>query len=220
MVIADLCDGCHELVGHDVRCVAAPAKAGLQHDQITLFAGKPEERQRSDGLKLHRLLAALGLDGVNRVEHLLRQVCQRAGRDHLAVDLKPLTEVHHIRADGQTGLVARCRQDGGRHGRKTALAVRARNVDALQLLSGFPRWSHRFCIRARPGAPCPMRGRACRASIACWVVILRPPHSYPRRVRGGSAVPRGHGGRRGGPAAHARGGAAPRSRRAERGSPA
>ena len=29
VVIADLCDGCHELVGHDVRCVAAPAKAGL-----------------------------------------------------------------------------------------------------------------------------------------------------------------------------------------------
>jgi len=111
-------------------------KAGLQHDQVTLFAGKPEERQRSDGLKLHRLLAALPLDGVNRVEHLLRQVCQRAGRDHLAIDLKPLTEVHHIRADGQTGLVARCRQDGGRHGRKAALAVRARNVDALQLLFG------------------------------------------------------------------------------------
>ena len=72
VVIADLCDGCHELVGHDIRSVAAPAKAGLQHDQVTLFAGKPEERQRSDGLKLHRLLAALGLDGVNRVEHLLR----------------------------------------------------------------------------------------------------------------------------------------------------
>ena len=42
VVIANLCDGCHELVGHDVCCVAAPAKAGLQHDQITLFAGKPE----------------------------------------------------------------------------------------------------------------------------------------------------------------------------------
>ena len=136
VVITDLCDGRHELVGHDVRCVAAPAEAGFQHDQVTLFAGKPEKRQRGDSLKLHRLLAALGLDGVNRVEHLLGQVCQRAGRDHLAVDLEPLTEVHHIRADGQTGLVARRRQDGGRHGRKAALAVRACNVDALQLLFG------------------------------------------------------------------------------------
>ena len=136
VVIADLCDGCHELVGHDVRCVAAAAQAGLQHDKVTLFAGKPEQRQRSDSLKLDRDLAALQFDGIDGVQHLLGQVGQGAGRDHLAVDLEPLTEVHHIRADGQTGLVARCRQDGGRHGRKAALAVRARNVDALQLFFG------------------------------------------------------------------------------------
>ena len=111
MVEADFCDGGHQLVGHDVGRIAAAAQAGLQHDKVALFAGEPEQRQRSDSLKLDRDLAALQFDGIDGVQHLLGQAGQGAGRDHLAVDLEPLTEIHHVGADGQAGLVAGSGQD-------------------------------------------------------------------------------------------------------------
>ena len=137
-------------MGHDVCGIAAAAQAGFQHHQITLFAGKPEQCQRGDSLKLHRLLAALGHDGVNGVHHLLGQAGQRARGYHLAVNLEAFPEVHHIGADGQAGLVARRRQDGRGHGRKAALAVGACNVDALQF---FFRVAQMVTEVLHPGQP-------------------------------------------------------------------
>ena len=136
MVIADLGDGRHQCVRHHVGGIVPAAQTGLQHHQITLFAGKPQQSQCRDGLKLHRGLPALLMDSGDGIQHLLRQRGQGAGRDHLAVDLEPLPEIHHIGADGQAGLVTGSRQDGSRHGRQAALAVGAGNMHALQLLLG------------------------------------------------------------------------------------
>ena len=136
VVLADFCDGCHQLAGHGVGGIVLAAKTGFQHDDVAFFAGKPQQRQRGDGFKLHGRLASLGADGVDGGKNLLRQRGQRAGGDHLAVDLKALPEVHHIGADGQTGLVPGFGQDGGGHSRQTALAVGAGNMYAGQIVFG------------------------------------------------------------------------------------
>ena len=87
-------------------------------------------------------------DGIDGVQHLLVQAGQGARRDHLAVDLEPLTEVHHIGADGQAGLIACRRQDRRGHRRKAALAVCARDVDEFELLLGIAEQTQKLA-RAR-----------------------------------------------------------------------
>ena len=168
VVEADFCDGGHQLVGHDVGRIAAAAQAGLQHDKVALFAGEPEQCQRRDSFKLDRDLAALQFDGIDGVQHLLGQAGQGARRDHLAVDLEPLTEIHHVGADGQAGLVAGSGQDGRGHGGQAAFAVSARNVDALEVFFRVAQVIHQVLHAGQAGCPLPQA----RQSVQCFDCLL------------------------------------------------
>ena len=137
MVQTDFGDGGHQRAGHRVGGVAAAAKAGLQHHQITFFPGKPQQRQRGDCLEFHGTLAALLPDLLHRVQNLLGQRGEGAGRDHLPVDLKALPEIRHKGTDRQTGLVPGFGEDAADHGREAPLAVGACNMHAGQLRLGI-----------------------------------------------------------------------------------
>ena len=168
MVVADLGDGGNELVRHNVGGIAAAAETRFQHDKVALFACEPEQRQRSDGFKLDGDLAALKLDSVHSVEHFLGQAGQRARRDHLAVDLEPLTEIDNIRADGQAGLVPGGSQDRRGHGGQAALAVGARDVDTLQFFFGVAQVVHQVLHTGQAGCALPQT----RQGVQCFDCLL------------------------------------------------
>ena len=71
--------------------------------------------------------------GVGLRAHLLGEGAERVVRDLLAVDLDPFVKAHDVGRGVKPRAQPRLVQDGGEHGAGGALAVRAGDVNELQL---------------------------------------------------------------------------------------
>ena len=118
--------------GDDVRGVELAAHADLAYDDVAAAAQEPEHGDGRDELKLTRMVG----HGVGLRAHLLGEGAERAVRDLLAVDLDPFVKAHDVGRGVKPRAQPRLVQDGGEHGAGGALAVRAGDVNELQLPLG------------------------------------------------------------------------------------